>query len=106
MMEIIMTNVEKEKEAAAKAPAASTVPKSGLVSEKIFDLMKTFLARGEGKHLIPKVKAVFGFEILEKKGGKPTLIYEIDLKNGQGDVHQRTPKNPDATFTMLDGDFD
>ena len=64
--------IGKEKEAAAKAPAASTAPKSGLVSEKIFDLMKTFLARGEGKHLIPKVKAVFGFEILEKKGGKPT----------------------------------
>ena len=105
-MEIIMTNVEKEKEAAANAPAASSAPKTGLVSEKIFDLMKIFLARGEGKHLIPKVKSVFGFEILEKKGGKPTLIYEIDLKNGQGDVHQRTPQNADATFTMLDGDFD
>lgn len=79
-----MTNVEKEKEAAAKAPAAgaSSVPKTGLISERIFDLMKTFLERGEGKNLIPKVKAVFGFEILEKKGGKPTLIYEIDLKNG------------------------
>lgn len=103
-----MTNVEKEKEAAAKAPATGTssAPKTGLVSEKIFDLMKIFLARGEGKHLIPKVKSVFGFEILEKKGGKPTLIYEIDLKNGQGDVHQRAPKNADATFTMLDGDFD
>lgn len=69
-MEIIMTNFEKEKEAAAKAPSAATAsaPKTGLISEKIFDLMKTFLARGEGKHLIPKVKSVFGFEILEKKG--------------------------------------
>ncbi len=83
-MEIIMTNFEKEKEAAAKAPTAVTTsaPKTGLISEKIFDLMKTFLARGEGKHLIPKVKSVFGFEILEKKGQKPALIYEIDLKNG------------------------
>ena len=40
------------------------------------------LARGEGKHLIPKVKSFCGFEILEKKGQKPALIYEIDLKNG------------------------
>lgn len=79
-MEIIMSNVEKEKEASAQTPAVA--PKSGLVSENIFDLMKVFLARGEGKHLIPKVKAVFAFEILEKKGAKPTLIYEIDLKNG------------------------
>ena len=31
--------------------------------------MKAFLERGEGKHLIPKVAAVFGFEIIDKKGG-------------------------------------
>lgn len=79
MMEIIMTNLEKQKEQAAAAPAA---PKSGLVSEQIFSMMKEFLARGEGKPLIPKVKAVFGFEITKAKGQKPTLIYEIDLKNG------------------------
>jgi hypothetical protein len=57
------------------------------VSEQIFGMMKVFLARGEGKHLVPKVKAVFGFEITAKKGAPPQLIYEIDLKNGQGDVH-------------------
>ena len=34
------------------------------------------------------------------------MIYEIDLKNGQGDVHQRKPKSADATFTMTDADFD
>lgn len=45
-------------------------------------MMKVFLGKGEGKHLIPKVKAVFGFEITPKKGAKPALIYEIDLKNG------------------------
>lgn len=78
-MEIIMSNFEKEK-AASQAPAAA--PKSGLKSERIFDMMKAYLSKGEGKHLISKVKSVFGFEILEKKGGKPTLIYEIDLKNG------------------------
>ena len=68
--------------------------------------MKVYLGRGEGKKLIKSVNAVFGFEITQKKGGKPVLIYEIDLKNGQGDVHQRKAKNPDAVFTMLDGDFD
>jgi len=31
--------------------------------------MQVYLDRGEGKHLISKVGAVFGFEILEKKGG-------------------------------------
>jgi (3R)-3-hydroxyacyl-CoA dehydrogenase / 3a,7a,12a-trihydroxy-5b-cholest-24-enoyl-CoA hydratase / enoyl-CoA hydratase 2 len=48
---------------------------------------------------------VFGFNITKAKGQKPTLIYEIDLKNGQGDVYQRAPANPDAVFTMTDGDF-
>jgi 3-hydroxyacyl-CoA dehydrogenase/3a,7a,12a-trihydroxy-5b-cholest-24-enoyl-CoA hydratase len=77
MMEIIMTNLENEKN---KAPPAA--PKSGLVAEGIFDMMKVFLARGEGKKLVPKVQAVFSFEITKAKGQKPTLIYEIDLKNG------------------------
>jgi len=44
--------------------------------------MKVYLARGEGKKLIPKVSSVFAFEITAKKGAKPSLIYEIDLKNG------------------------
>lgn len=85
MMEIIMTNLEKAKE--QQATAAPAAPASGLVSENIFNMMKVYLARGEGKPLIPKVNAVFGFEITKKKGAKPTLIYEIDLKNGQGDVN-------------------
>jgi 3-hydroxyacyl-CoA dehydrogenase/3a,7a,12a-trihydroxy-5b-cholest-24-enoyl-CoA hydratase len=103
LMEIIMTNLEKVKDQASAAPA---VPKSGLVSEGIFDMMKEYLRRGEGKPLIPKVNSVFGFEITKAKGQKPTLIYEIDLKNGQGDVHQRKAVNADAVFTMTDGDFD
>lgn len=28
------------------------------------------------------------------------------MKNGQGDVHARKPANPDAVFTMTDGDFE
>jgi 3-hydroxyacyl-CoA dehydrogenase/3a,7a,12a-trihydroxy-5b-cholest-24-enoyl-CoA hydratase len=69
-------------------------------------MMKVYLGRGEGKGLIKKVNAVFGFEITPKKGAKPALIYEIDLKNGQGDVNQRKSKTADAVFKMTDGDFD
>ena len=104
MMEVIMTNLENVKN--QKPAAAPAAPASGLVSETIFNMMKVFLARCEGKPLIPKVNAVFGFEITKAKGQKPALIYEIDLKNGQGYVHQRVPKAADATFTMTDGDFE
>lgn len=101
-----MNNLEKAKAEQASSGGAAATAGSGLVSEKIFAMMKEYLARGEGKPLIPKVKSVYGFEITKKKGAKPTLIYTIDLKNGQGDVMQQKPKNPDATFTMTDGDFE
>lgn len=115
MMEVVMNNLEKTKSAppkaatAAKAPASGAKPaevkavappaapatpapaSTGLKSEGIFQMMSVFLQRGEGKPLIPKVSAVFGFEITKGKGQKPSLIYEIDLKNGQGSVTQRTP---------------
>jgi hypothetical protein len=81
MMEIIMTNLEAEKDSASSAAKAQ--PSSGLISEKIFQMMKVYLGRGEGKHLPKKVNAVFGFNINKKKGDMtPTLVYEIDLKNG------------------------
>lgn len=106
-MAVIMGNVEAEKERAeAAAKAAPATPSSGMISEKIFAMMQAYLAQGHGKDLIPKVKAVLGFEITKKKGAKPTLIYEIDLKNGQGSVTQRKPANADATFTMTDPDFE
>lgn len=79
-MEIIMNNLEKAKEE-AQAPATAA-PASGLVSETIFKMMQVYLDKGEGKDLVPKVQAVFGFDITKKKGAKPTLTYEIDLKNG------------------------
>jgi len=44
--------------------------------------MTAYLEGGNGKDLIPKVDAIFGFQITEKKGAKPSLIYTIDLKNG------------------------
>jgi len=47
-------------------------------------MMAAYLNQGEGKALIPKVAAVFGFEITKTKGGKVEETYEIDLKNGNG----------------------
>jgi len=45
-------------------------------------MMRVFLERGEGKALIPKVNAIFGFDIIKSKGGPIAASYEIDLKNG------------------------
>lgn len=104
MMEIIMTNMEEKSKKKAAAPVASA--SSGLKSEQIFGMMATYLDQGHGKDLIPKVSSIFGFEITEKKGQKPKIIFEIDLKNGQGRCKRGAPEKPDATFTMTDNDFD
>lgn len=84
-MAVVMTNLEAKqqaKEAAAKATAAPAKPSSGLKSEGIFSMMRSYLEGGHGKALIPKVDAIFAFNITKKKGAKPSLVYEIDLKNG------------------------
>ena len=57
-----------------------------LKADSIFTMMRVFLERGEGKALVPKVAAVFGFDILKAKGGPIAKSYTIDLKNGQGSV--------------------
>lgn len=110
LMSVVMNNLEKKQEArAAAGSASSAAPKkasSGLKSEAIFDMMAEYLRQGLGKALIPKVDAVFGFQITTKKGAKPSLIYEIDLKNGQGKCQQGKPAKADATFTMTDADFE
>ena len=88
MMATVMTNLEakaQQRSAAASAGgAAAATGGSGLKSEKIFGMMSAYLAGGHGKALISKVDSIFGFQITTKKGAKPSLIYEIDLKNGQG----------------------
>ena len=95
---------------AAAAPAggaaAASGGGSGLKSEKIFAMMAAYLAGGHGQALIPKVDSIFGFQITTKKGAKPSLIYEIDLKNGQGLCKEGKPAKADATFTMTDADFE
>ena len=55
---------------------------------------------------MPKVQAVYAFELREKKGDKPVLI-TLDLKNGNGQMKMGKIDGvkPDATFVMLDNDF-
>ena len=110
MMATVMNNIEAKQQAkaAAAAAAAPAAKKSstGLKSEGIFGMMAAYLEGGHGKDLIPKVDSVFGFQITTKKGAKPSLIYEIDLKNGQGHCKEGKPANADATFTMTDDDFE
>jgi hypothetical protein len=100
MMAEIMKNLEALQAKKANAttttttPAASTTtttttaapatPAGGetLKSDEIFGMMATYLNQGEGKPLIEKVAAIFGFEITKTKGGKVLASYAIDLKNG------------------------
>ncbi|CAD8066330.1 unnamed protein product [Paramecium primaurelia] len=80
-------------------------PTINLKAEKIFGLMKAFLDRGEGKEFIPKVQGVFNFEIITQKGGPVIKSWVIDLKNGQGSIKEGK-EQADATFTMIDDDFE
>ena len=95
-MEIVSQNFEGGK----------TAGEEPLKAYEIFGMMATYMARGDGKDLIEKVGASYGFEIQRVKGGKVEVVYEIDLKNGQGAVKKGKPENPDATFTMTDEDFE
>ena len=79
---------------------------SGLTADVIFGMMATYLGQGLGKDLIGKVNAIYGFEITKTKGGKVEAVYEIDLKNGQGNVKKGKPATADATFTMTEADFE
>ena len=54
-----MNNAEKAKEQASAGAAESS--SSGLKSERIFNMMPVYLARGEGKAEVAKVQSVFAF---------------------------------------------
>lgn len=68
-------------------------------------MMRVFLERGEGKHLIPKVDASYNFEVKTSKKGPVVKTFNIDLKTGNGKVSVGKG-NADATFTMVDADFE
>lgn len=95
-----MNNIERNQKLTAKKTSGAELKADG-----IFSMMGEFLARGEGKELIPKVDSVFQFDIFVTKG---TIAgsWIIDLKNGQGHVQKGVAEKPDATFTMSDEDFD
>ena len=95
MMEVISQNFGGAKTA-----------EGGLKADDIFGMMYTYLSQGLGKDVVPKVAAIFSFEITKTKGGKVEAIYEIDLKNGQGCVKKGKPATADAVFTMTEGDFE
>jgi len=69
-------------------------------------MMAEYLKRGEGKDAVAKVQASFGFEITPKKGAKPELFYEINMKEGNGFCKKGKPAKADATFIMVDNDFE
>ena len=95
MMEALSPNLEGGNTADEELKAAD-----------IFGMMHTYLAEGLGKETVGKVQSVYAFEITRAKGGKVEVVYEIDLKNGQGNVRKGKPESPDATFTMTDADFE
>ena len=76
-----------------------------LKSAELFNKMQPHFEK-HGAGIVAQVKCVYAFEIREKKGAKPSLVYEIDLKNGQGHCSEGKPAKADATFTMTDGDFE
>lgn len=69
-------------------------------------MMSVFLSRGEGVEQVKKVQSIFSFEIIPKKGAKPELIAEINMKDGNGYCKKQKPAKADATFTMTDDDFE
>ena len=76
-----------------------------LKSAELFSKMQPHLEK-HGAGIVAQVKAVYAFEIREKKGAKPST-WTIDLKNGGGKIAEGAIDGvkADATFVMLDDDF-
>ena len=77
-----------------------------LKSEEIFAMMTEYLSRGEGADLPGKVGAIFQFDVRAKKGGPIIASWEIDLKNTPPSCKKGKASAADATFTMIDEDFE
>ena len=78
-----------------------------LVTQGIIEKMDAIMQKGTtGADIVKKVKAIYWFEIREKKGAKPTF-FTIDLKNGNGKAQMGKIDGvkADCTFVMLDSDF-
>jgi len=88
------------------AVAAPSAGGDGLKSTQIFQMMSMFLASGEGAKLIKQVDSIYLFEISPKKGAPVAKRFVIDLKTGNGSVYEGNATNADATFSMVDEDFE
>ena len=91
----MMNNVER-----------NTTGAEDLKSAEIFSMMSEYLSRGEGADLVDKVGAIFQFDIRAKKGGPVLGSWEIDLKNTPPSCKVGKAATTDATFTMIDSDFE
>ncbi|KAH7722956.1 CBN-MAOC-1 protein [Aphelenchoides avenae] len=88
-------------ETSQAAPAGNA---KGLKSKVIFDTIKAELPKQ--KDVVKKVNAIVQYDIT--KDGKTAAQFTIDLKNGNGDVYEGTPKNgekPSVTVTVDDDNF-
>ena len=81
------------------------VSNSGAKSEEIMNLMSAYLALGHGTNAVKKCGAVYQVDILKKKKGKPILVFNINLKDGNGSCQQGPAEKFDAKFIMTDADF-
>jgi len=106
MTELVMNGLAGFKEAKAKAAPVAAAKPSGLKCDLLFGMMNKHLEDGNGADIIKKCGAVYGWEITMKKGQKPVAVFDCDLKTMPGYVKKGAPKNPDATFTMTDADFE
>ncbi|KAI4894297.1 hypothetical protein NFI96_016095 [Prochilodus magdalenae] len=81
------------------APAEAGALQSDLVFAEIGRRIKD-----QGAELVKKVNGIFGWEIV--KGGKIAAQWTIDLKTGNGALHQGPyAGKADVTFTVADEDF-
>jgi len=76
--------------------------KMALKADKLFELMPAHLEKN-GAAMVKKLGFVYAFEVYKKKGDKPK-VWTINLKEGNGSLHEGRVGKIDATFTLSDDD--
>lgn len=76
-----------------------------LKSAGIFQMLGSYLGKGEGLEAVKKCQATYNFNITERKNGPVKGKWAIDLKNGNGAVFAKHFEQADATFTLDDEEF-
>ncbi|CAM6006366.1 unnamed protein product [Sphagnum balticum] len=67
-----------------------------------FDKMAPYL-KEHGAEAVKKVGFLYHFEIAPVKGQEPQY-WTVDLKNGNGSIHNGKEGKADATFSLVDQD--